>query len=87
MTILEAFRNRGLLVPEMNRPIYRITYGRSKYDRRTVEFETTGWKMAKEELQEQWDRYADERHIRRDEVLEIHCVADKGFIQRGGKAR
>lgn len=76
MTIFEAFRNRGLLVPEMTRPVYRITYGRSRYEKNTVEFQTSDWRTAKEELQEQWSKYAAAHHISENEVLEIHCIAN-----------
>lgn len=79
MTILEAFRNRGLLVPETQKPVYRITYGRSRYERYTVEFQTSDWRTAKEELQEKWSKYAEARHIPENEVLEIHCIASGGW--------
>ena len=77
MTIKEAFRNRGLLVPERGRPVYRITYGSSKYDRNTVNFNTEGWKTAKEELTEQWKEYAKKNGVREDSVIEIHCIAHR----------
>lgn len=75
MTICEAFHNRGLLVPETQRPVYRITYGRSRYDKNTVEFQTNDWRTAKDELQQKWSEYAAARHIPENAVLEIHCIA------------
>lgn len=83
MTIYEAFRNRGLLAPELQRPVYRITYGFNRYDKRTVEFETKDWRTAKEELQEQWSEYAAAHHIAENEVLEIHCIANGDWKRKG----
>ena len=85
MTISEAFRNRGLLVPEMSRPYYRITYGITRYDRHTVIFRTESWKTAKEELTELWHKYAEQNRIREDSVIEIHCVPEPK--QAGAKER
>lgn len=82
MTIYEAFRNRGLLVPEMQRPVYRITYGIGCYDKRTVEFETKDWRTAKDKLKEQWSRYTKRAGIPEDIVIDIHCVANGGLKER-----
>lgn len=76
MTIYEAFRNRGLLVPETTRPVYRITYGNTRYDRNTVEFQTSDWRTAKDELQEKWSRYAEQNRIPENSVVDIHCIAN-----------
>lgn len=86
MTIYEAFRNRGLLVPELQRPVYRVTYGFNRYDKRTVEFETKDWRTAKEELQEKWSRYATQSGIPEDAVIDIHCVANGGLKERAFRA-
>jgi hypothetical protein len=77
MTISEAYRNRGLLVYEMQKPVYRVTYGRSRYDKQTAIFKTAGsWQEAKQDLTEQWEKYADSTGIPRDSVIEIHCIAN-----------
>lgn len=83
MTIYEAFRNRGLLAVETMKPYYRITYGYSKYDKRTVIFQCNDWKTAKDELTEKWRAYAEARRIREDSVLEIHCIPEPGKKERG----
>ena len=77
MKIYEAFRNRGLLVPEMQKPVYRITYKHSWYGKRAVIIQTEDWKTAKQELQEKWRLYANKNNIPEDAVIEIHCVANK----------
>lgn len=86
MTIYEAFRNRGLLVPELQRPVYRITYGFNRYDKRTVELETKDWRTAKEELQEKWSRYAKQSRISENTVIDIQCVANGGIKERALRA-
>ena len=77
MTINEAFRNRGLLVPEMQKPVYRITYNHRWYGKRTVRIRTEDWKTAKQELQEKWSLYAKKNDIPEDAVIEIHCIGNK----------
>lgn len=81
MTIYEAFRNRGLLVPETQKPYYRITYGRSKYEKHVVVFRASHWKTAKEELQQSWERFAKKLNIPTDCVLEIHCISEEMAVK------
>lgn len=81
MTIYEAFRNRGLLVPEGMKPYYRITYGRSRYEKRTVVFRTSHWNVAKEELRQQWERFTELQHIPTDCVLDIHCISEEMAVR------
>lgn len=78
MTINEAWRNRGLLVPEIGKPFYRVTYGFSKYDKQTVVFQTDSWQQAKEQLTEKWREYAQRNGIRENMVLDLHCVPEPG---------
>lgn len=79
MTIREAFRNRGLLVPEMQEPVYRVTYGRSRYEKKTVEFQTNDRRMAENELQRKWKKYVETHCIPENTVLEIHCIESRGW--------
>ena len=81
MTIYEAFRNRGLLATEVGKPYYRITYGRGRYEKHTVIFRTSHWKAAKEELRQQWERFAELHHIPTDCVLDIHCISEEMAVR------
>lgn len=73
MTILEAWSNRGLLVPE-TKPVYRVTFGLNRYDKNTVEIEAATMQTAKQELQEKWEAYANANGIPVNSVLDLHCV-------------
>ena len=54
MTVLEAFRNRALWVPERENPIYRVEYISDGHSGRVI-ISVEAPETAKEELQKQWE--------------------------------
>jgi hypothetical protein len=77
MTILEAFRNRALWVPERSQPVYRIEYGTSSYRKNGLLVRTHDVKTAKEELQQGWEAYTNRMRIPKDCIKEISCVGNQ----------
>ena len=75
MTIYEAFQNRGLLVPERCKPIYRITYS-DRCEKGTAMVRVNDIAEAKEQLGALWEQYAYENHITEDCVLDVQCVGN-----------
>lgn len=76
MTILEAFRNRALLVPERSKPIYQIEYEISSY-KHVVMVRTQGVETAKEDLQRGWEAYTNKTGIPKGCIKEISCVDNR----------
>lgn len=84
MTILEAFRNRALLVHERSDPVYKVQYSRNGY---TGSFLVCAKapETAKKELQEAWETYTEWRKLPKDCVREVSCVGNRyEGIKKGG---
>lgn len=78
MTVLEAFRKRGLWVPERNKPVYMVEYGERPFLRQ-IAIEVSTPENAKEELTEKWREFADNKRMREDNITAIYCIGNEGF--------
>lgn len=78
MTVLEAFRKRGLWVPERNKPVYMVEYGERPYLRQAA-VEVSAPETAKEELVAEWHKFAMKKRMREDNITAIYCIGNEGF--------
>lgn len=76
MTILEAFRNRGLLVHERSDPVYKVRYS---YNDLNGYFLVCAKQpeTARKELQEAWESYAEWKRLPGDCIKEISCIGNR----------
>nr|DAH09692.1 MAG TPA: hypothetical protein [Caudoviricetes sp.] len=78
VTVLEAFRKRGLWVPERNKPVYMVEYGERPYLKQVM-IEVSAPQNAKEELVEKWREFANNKRMREDNITAIYCIGNDGF--------
>lgn len=76
MTVLEAFRNRALWVPERENPIYRVEYISDGHSSRVI-ISVEAPETAKEELQKQWEAFAQDKRVPEACIREIICIGNK----------